>query len=271
MDGTPEPVETRLVYQVRLLHAALIGQLMDTGRNDPCPCGSGKKYKKCCLAKDEAKARVEAREAQERALQAAREAEEKEKADWEARRNAPPAARPSRSDSRAAAEADSEVEDGTDSGADDHFPELTGDDEEKSPFPQIDLTLPELTPEDQALVDAWWAKVEPLWTQEDWDAREIHRHVIAFLEAHPRLFVHLRLDDELIFTLGGEYARLREWGTYVQLLMRLRREQPQMYVRSHPYYDFDIIVELILQGRQAEVPAYFNFFKQYPDSDPDMC
>jgi len=25
-----------------------------TGRNDPCPCGSGKKYKKCCLDKDEA-------------------------------------------------------------------------------------------------------------------------------------------------------------------------------------------------------------------------
>lgn len=23
------------------------------GRNDPCPCGSGKKYKKCCLGKDE--------------------------------------------------------------------------------------------------------------------------------------------------------------------------------------------------------------------------
>lgn len=22
------------------------------GRNDPCPCGSGKKYKKCCLSKD---------------------------------------------------------------------------------------------------------------------------------------------------------------------------------------------------------------------------
>jgi len=25
------------------------------GRNDPCPCGSGKKYKKCCLPKDEEK------------------------------------------------------------------------------------------------------------------------------------------------------------------------------------------------------------------------
>ena len=24
----------------------------DVGRNDPCHCGSGKKYKKCCLQKD---------------------------------------------------------------------------------------------------------------------------------------------------------------------------------------------------------------------------
>ena len=24
------------------------------GRNDPCPCGSGKKYKKCCMSKDAA-------------------------------------------------------------------------------------------------------------------------------------------------------------------------------------------------------------------------
>ncbi|KPA18935.1 cobalamin biosynthesis protein CobT [Candidatus Magnetomorum sp. HK-1] len=27
-------------------------QLNDIGRNDPCPCGSGKKYKKCCLKND---------------------------------------------------------------------------------------------------------------------------------------------------------------------------------------------------------------------------
>ena len=24
---------------------------LNPGRNDPCPCGSGKKYKKCCLGK----------------------------------------------------------------------------------------------------------------------------------------------------------------------------------------------------------------------------
>ncbi len=38
------------------------------GRNDPCPCGSGKKYKKCCLHKDE-----EARRAQLAAERAAQE------------------------------------------------------------------------------------------------------------------------------------------------------------------------------------------------------
>lgn len=29
------------------------------GRNDPCPCGSGQKYKRCCLQKDEAAERAE--------------------------------------------------------------------------------------------------------------------------------------------------------------------------------------------------------------------
>jgi tetratricopeptide (TPR) repeat protein len=37
------------------------------GRNDPCRCGSGKKYKKCCLASDEAAARA-ARPAQPAAV-----------------------------------------------------------------------------------------------------------------------------------------------------------------------------------------------------------
>jgi len=39
------------------------------GRNDPCPCNSGKKYKKCCMASDEAAARA-ARPAQSTAVPA---------------------------------------------------------------------------------------------------------------------------------------------------------------------------------------------------------
>jgi uncharacterized protein YecA (UPF0149 family) len=29
--------------------AAAVRSGPQPGRNDPCPCGSGKKYKKCCL------------------------------------------------------------------------------------------------------------------------------------------------------------------------------------------------------------------------------
>ena len=31
------------------------------GRNDPCPCGSGKKYKRCCLEREEAASKEERR------------------------------------------------------------------------------------------------------------------------------------------------------------------------------------------------------------------
>jgi tetratricopeptide (TPR) repeat protein len=36
-----------------------------TGRNDPCPCGSGKKYKRCCVEKDEAAATAAAESSRE--------------------------------------------------------------------------------------------------------------------------------------------------------------------------------------------------------------
>jgi tetratricopeptide (TPR) repeat protein len=35
----------------------VVSALSKVGRNDPCPCGSGKKYKKCCMAKDEERSR----------------------------------------------------------------------------------------------------------------------------------------------------------------------------------------------------------------------
>lgn len=41
------------------------------GRNDPCPCGSGQKYKRCCLPRDDAAERAAA----DRAAALARETE----------------------------------------------------------------------------------------------------------------------------------------------------------------------------------------------------
>lgn len=61
------------------------------GRNDRCSCGSGKKYKRCCLPKDEAAHRA----AQEKAAKTAAAPVEGEGAEAPARQNRPrPAEQP---------------------------------------------------------------------------------------------------------------------------------------------------------------------------------
>jgi tetratricopeptide (TPR) repeat protein len=44
----------------------VLNRMAKPGRNDPCPCGSGNKYKKCCMPKHEAAEREGLAEAQAR-------------------------------------------------------------------------------------------------------------------------------------------------------------------------------------------------------------
>ena len=62
--------------------------MSDIGRNDPCPCGSGKKYKKCCEAKDQLKEHA----VLEKQWTAAQKSMAKETADAETGDKAAPAA-----------------------------------------------------------------------------------------------------------------------------------------------------------------------------------
>jgi hypothetical protein len=63
------------------------------GRNEPCHCGSGKKYKQCCLAKDEAAERAARAKAAEKAEKAEKpgKAEQGGKAEGGASAEAAPA------------------------------------------------------------------------------------------------------------------------------------------------------------------------------------
>lgn len=36
----------------RIANSVPVRREVSAGRNDPCPCGSGKKYKKCCIQKE---------------------------------------------------------------------------------------------------------------------------------------------------------------------------------------------------------------------------
>jgi uncharacterized protein YecA (UPF0149 family) len=46
----PEPAPARHDYPERK-SAPFLRTEKPVGRNDPCPCGSGKKFKKCCMSR----------------------------------------------------------------------------------------------------------------------------------------------------------------------------------------------------------------------------
>jgi len=220
------------------------------GRNAPCPCGSGKKYKKCCLEKDLAE-----RRAATPGPETGPEWEEVENPDVREFSNVTESA---------------EVRTGA------YFDEIdrkeatvmerpSQADLPRYPKPREDL--PDLPVEQQALVDAWWKDFKPLFRKRDVD--EMIRRVVGFMEEHPELFVHLELEYEVLFEIGAEAGRRKEWSKYAALLARIREEHPEMYVRSFSYYDYDLLIERLVEGKFEAIRQLFNFFHRYPDSEPD--
>jgi len=77
-------------------------------------------------------------------------------------------------------------------------------------YPRPREDLPDLPAEQQALVDGWWKDFKPFF--EDRDADEMIRRIMWFMEEHPELFVHLELEHEVLFELGAEAGRRKEWS-----------------------------------------------------------
>ena len=42
----------KMIWNMKNMKRRQCGKMSKIGRNDQCPCGSGKKYKKCCLNKE---------------------------------------------------------------------------------------------------------------------------------------------------------------------------------------------------------------------------
>ncbi len=220
------------------------------GRNAPCPCGSGRKYKKCCLEKDLAERRTPS-------PRAATGPEWEEVENPEAQEFSDLAESP---EVRANAYAD-EI-DRKEAPVMERAPQP-----DPPRYPKPREALPDLPAEQQALVEAWWKGFKPLFRNPDVD--EMIRRVVGFMEEHPELFVHLGLEHEVLFELGAEAGRRKEWPKHAALLTRIREEHPEMYVRSFSYYDCDLMIERLVAGKFEAIPQLFNFFHRYPDSEPD--
>ncbi len=197
------------------------------GRNAPCPCGSGKKYKKCCLLRDED---IRRRKYRTETLT--------EEELFESIPGEDPA---------------------------EEFEDFSGEDVQEPESVKLntpDLTMPEISARDRGIVDSWWEEFAPCYSERDADA--MTERITSFMEEHPRLFPHLGLHEEALFELGGEIGERGEWARHADLLIRIRGEFPGMYLHSFGYYDRDIIFELALTGRRDEIPRYFSLFALYP-------
>jgi hypothetical protein len=220
------------------------------GRNAPCPCGSGKKYKKCCLEKDLAERRAAAPGAE-----TGQEWEDVE--NFEAQEF---------SDATESGDVRNntysrEIE-AKESTVMDRAPQS-----EPPAYPNPREELPDLPTKQQAIVDAWWKDFKPLFRKRDLD--EMIRRVQGFMEEHPELFVHLELEYEVLFEIGAEAGRRKEWPKYAALLARIRDEHPEMYVRSFSYYDYDLVIERLVEGKFEAIPQLFTFFHRHPDGELD--
>jgi hypothetical protein len=225
------------------------------GRNDACHCGSGKKYKKCCLEKDEAQDIVE---------QQYEDAPESEWLDDEK------------------FEDECQDEDG-EYFNDDDDPDLDyddGDDDEEYPDDDDDIDededfdedededenskafgdYPAISEAENKKVDDWWNKYKKLKSP-----TAIKEHLDEFLEHNSiDVIVNLGLEHEVLFELVTDYVKEGKADEIIAYMMQFREKYPEVYIRSAGYYDSDIIAYLIINNRIKEVQDYLNYFEAYP-------
>ena len=218
---------------------------LKTGRNEACPCGSGRKYKKCCLAKDEAAARKLSSSGTSDGKTQRKEVEVDASTAAPAEEHAAPVVL-AKLDENEGREEEQDVSDDDD------------DDDDDDAVAAYD---PALSEEDNRIVNAWWDRVHGPYMEES-NGGEVLRHLTEFLEEHPRLFPHLGVEDELLLELEAMLTKEGRNADYVAFLRRLRREQPEAYERCFGWFDYALIGDAVARRAHAEIPEYFSFFRQ---------
>ncbi len=232
-----------------------------TGRNAPCPCGSSKKYKKCCLKKDEEQ-RAELR------MQINRNQKtEKTVNSEEFIRNSSVLQDENESEDMDHVFDDEYGQDRfeTDFDYDDDF-EWDLEDDDGLP-PEKDtyrLNLPEISEEESSLIDDWYEKYKEID-----DPDEIKNHLDSFISEYPHLVDHLELHEEVLFEIIFGLFKQNRHAEVVTLLEKIRLQYPMTYEQNHGYYDLNLVAYKIATNKKDHIPPLLHYFKANPDKDPD--
>lgn len=193
-----------------------------TGRNDPCPCGSGKKYKKCCLKKDE-----EARRAADEAARDAREAEEA------AARRARQAALERSPASRPVDESWKNITSAGDT--DDALEAGLAENEELA---------------DESATDPLDARWEAFAAEEDYEGK-----IAIYVSSIDDGVMDAENAFEMLAFLHGASARRGERDRFDALLALLRQHLPDIYAENAQYYTSWLVANALITGRMDALPG----------------
>lgn len=254
---------------------------MKTGRNEPCPCNSGKKYKRCCLEKDDQLAATK-------------------QTMWQnpiKKRNLNEELCFPNEDF-IKVELTGEIEHCTSyiiNGHGDILPELVKlyrentskefysiytDCDDESPYEkeltntfsdestpgqsysfEEDDLIPTISPEENTLIDEWWEKNNTLE-----DPTSELEHIKSFLHEHPHLDANMSLHHEVIFDLKNKFERSNEYHLFIEFLVYYREKHPNAYTLSFGYYDEYLIAYFLVQQKSNDdITPYFSLFKKYPE------
>ncbi|MCG3119581.1 MAG: hypothetical protein ALAOOOJD_02011 [bacterium] len=211
---------------------------MKLGRNDPCHCGSGKKYKKCCLEKDEAANRT--------LLPEDFVGEDEEYVDEET---------------------DDVLESETETENDTADWDIEDDDDDDDDEDEYDDEYEEEEDDDESKVDV--KAVNQRW--EEFEKQDYEGKIALFLKTveEPEL-----MDDEMAFemlnTLYDQTTTPPQRERYDTLVEKLRERLPNIYSKSAHFYLQNCITNAVLAGRFERVPAMMNELARRAGKDIDV-
>jgi len=208
---------------------------MKLGRNDPCHCGSGKKYKKCCQDQDDKLALIEQNspKSTQSILRSPDEDEDEELDEF-----------------LYLDELDEEED-----VEDNDIYDLFEDGIEEDDVDDFNFLDDDLSEEDNQLIENWWDEYEEMES-----ADGIRLYYEKFMAEHPELAVHLDIYNEVVPKIGEIYRKEGRVNEYIDFLMRYRENHPEAYAEYAGYMDAEIIAWLIMNDRGQEVERYFENF-----------
>jgi hypothetical protein len=220
-------------------------------RNDLCPCGSGRKYKKCCSDSDEQKSLNQVKH-------------DLPKGDPKSQTVTPQKSVANKKRTKSDFNVYDQDDDFLGDDLDDSSIDISNN---RGKFPDPCPELPEISDAQYAIVQQWHDNFPQRIELNAPD--EAALKILQFMKEQPDLFLHLELENEIIFQIGNGFSKRKQWNKYATFLKELRSKRPDMYQRSFEFFDYFLISDAIATNNKKAISSFFDFYDKFNTDDPE--